>query len=66
MYPYSNHTFVVPPLSLFTSKHDSTNDYGVPVISHKQPSPVSNLTTTTHVDTDSINDEDTRYIETPI
>ena len=65
-YPSPNRKFVVPPRSLFTSQHDSNNDYSVTVISHKQPSSVSNLTTTTQIDTDSNNYGDTQYIATPI
>ena len=43
--PSLNCKFVVPPRFLFTTQHASTNYYGVTVISHMQPSPVSNLTT---------------------
>ena len=64
-YPSPNLTFVVPPLSQFTSQHDSTNDYGVTVISHKQPSTVSNLTTKTQVITYSNNDDNTQYMVIP-
>ena len=63
--PYTKHTFVVPPHVLFTSQHDSTNDYGVTVIYHKQPSPMSKLTTTMKVDTDRNNDDDIMSSETP-
>ena len=51
---------------LFTSQHDSTNDYGVTLTFHKQPSHVSNLTTATQVDTESKNDDDTQSVETTI
>ena len=33
------------------------------MIDHNQPSPVSNLTTTNHVDNDANNDEDSQYFE---
>ena len=50
-FPYqsSNHTCVLPPRSLLTSKHDRHNDCGVTVIFHKQPETMSNITTTTQV-----------------
>ena len=63
-YPFTNSAFVVPTCQLFTSQHDNTNDYGVTVIDHNQPAPVSNLTITTQVDTDSNNDDDTHSVET--
>ena len=65
-YPSPNTTSSVPPRLLFTSQHDSTNDCGVTENSHKQPSPVPNLTTTNQVDTDNNNDDDTNYVATPI
>ena len=64
-YPSHNITFIVPSRSFSRSQHDITNDYGVIVISLKQLSPISNLTTTTQVDTDSNNDDDTQYFITP-
>ena len=63
-YPSSNSIFAVPQCSLLTSKHDSTNDCSVTIISHKQNLPVSNLTTTMQVDTGRKNDEDTQYFST--
>ena len=56
--PHTNIKFIVPLLLLFISQHDITNDCGVIVISHKQNLPVSNLSTTTQVDTTSNNDDD--------
>ena len=53
-HPYPSSKFVVPTRSLFTSQYDSNNDCCVTVIVHKQPSPVSNLTTTTQVNNDRI------------
>ena len=47
LFPSTNTTFVVPSRYLLSPKHDSTNDYGVTVFAHNQPSPVSNLTTKT-------------------
>ena len=43
-----------------SSQRARTNDFGVTAIVHKQPSPVSNLTTTKKVDTDSRNDDNTQ------
>ena len=65
-YPSLNTTFVVLPSLLFTSQHDSTNYYGILVKSHNQPSPVSNLTSTTQFDNGSNNYYDTHSIETPM
>ena len=61
-YPYTNRTFFVQPQFLFSPQHDITTTYGVTIISHNQPSPVSNLTTTTEFETDRSNDDDTHYI----
>ena len=63
-YPYPNSTIFIPQHSLFTSKYDRNNNYDVAIISHKQPSPVSILTTTTQVDTNSNNDDNKQYIST--
>ena len=60
-YPSPNSTCVVSPCSLFTSQQDRSNDFGVTVIAHNQPSHVSNLTTTTQVDTDSKNYDGTHF-----
>ena len=65
-YTYFNSTFFVPLRSLFTSQHDITNDYGITLIAHKQLSPLSNLTTTIQVETDSNNYDDTQSVATPI
>ena len=64
-HPSTNSTFVVPPHLFFILQHDSTNDCGVTIIAHKQTLSVSNLTTTTNVDTDRNNDDDTQYFATP-
>ena len=64
-YPYPNTTVVVPPRSLLSSQRDSTNDCGVTVIAHTQPSPVSNLTKTNQVDTDINNYDNKQSFETP-
>ena len=66
LYKYHNSTFVVPLRLFFTSQHDSTNDCGVTVIVYNKSSFVSNITTTTHVDTDSNNDDDTHSVATLI
>ena len=63
-YPPPKTTFVVPLRSLISSQCDSTNYFGVAVISHKQPSLVLNLAATNQFDTYSNNDEDTQYIKT--
>ena len=52
--------------TLTTSQHDSTNDCGATVIAHKKTFHVSNLTTTTQVDTDSNNNDDTQFVENTI
>ena len=59
-------TFVGPPRLLFTSQHDSTNDCGVTIVSHEQILRVSNLTTTSQVDADSNNYDNTQPSVTPI
>ena len=51
---------------MLSSQHDSTNYCGVTVIDHKQPSPVSNLSTTKQFDTDSKNYDITHSFATPI
>ena len=51
---------------MLSSQHDTTNDCVGFVIAHKKPSPVSNLTTTDQVDTDSNNDDTTQYLVIPI
>ena len=63
--PYYNTTFSLLPHSLLSSQGDSTKYCGVAVISHKQASPVSHLTTTKQVDTESNNDYNTHYFSTP-
>ena len=60
-----NLKFVMPPCLFFTSQHDITNDCGITVISHKQNLPVTNLTTTTQVDTDSNNYDAKKSVSTP-
>ena len=64
-YPYPNTTFVITPPSSLSSQPDSTNDFGVTLIANNQPLPVSNITTTNQVDTDSNNDYDTWYFADP-
>ena len=49
----------------FISRHDITNDCAATTIAHNQPPPVSNLTTTTNVDTYSNNYDNTHSIENP-
>ena len=43
-YPYPNTTFFVPPCSLLSSQHNSTNYFGITIIPIKQPLAVSNIT----------------------
>ena len=65
--PYRNpdNKSVVTPHSSLSSQHDITNNSGVTLIACNQPSPTSNLTTTTPFDTDSNNDDNTLYFSTP-
>ena len=65
-YPFPNIKLVLLPHSLFTSQHNSNNNYGVTVIAYKKTWPVSKLTTPIRVDTDSNNDDNKQYFETPI
>ena len=64
-YPYPDGIFGVPPRSLFTSQHGSSNNCGVSVISYKHPTPISNLTSKTQVYTDSNNDDYIKSFATP-
>ena len=64
-YPFPKTRFVVPPHSLLSSQCDSINNCGVSAISHKQPSHVSNLTTTMQVQTDKNNDDKIQSFSTP-
>ena len=61
-----NFTFFVPPCNFLSSNCDSSNYFGVTVIYHKQPSPISNLTTTKQVDTNRKNYDNTQSFATPI
>ena len=65
-YPFPNTTAVVPPRSELLLQHDITNDCSATIFEHNQLSPVSNLTTTNHVDTDINNDDGTQSFENPI
>ena len=49
---------------MFTSQHENTYDYGITIISHKKPLPVSKLTATTQIDTDINNYDNNQYIIT--
>ena len=49
---------------MFTSQHENTYDYGITIISHKKPLPVSKLTVTTQIDIDINNDDNTQSIVT--
>ena len=64
-YPPPKTTFVVPLRSLISSQCDSTNYFGVTVISHKQPSLISKLTTKNKVDIDRNNDDEKQSLTTP-
>ena len=63
-YPYPKTILDVPPFSMLSSQHDSTNYCGLTWIGHKQPSPVSNITITNQVETYSNNDDNTQYFST--
>ena len=49
------------PCWLFTSQNNNTNDFRITIFPHKEPSPASDLTTTTQVDTGNNNDDNTQF-----
>ena len=63
-HPSPNKTFVLPSRSMYSSKNDSTRNFGASMIGLIRNSPVPNLTITNKVDADINNDDDSRYFST--
>ena len=62
--PSPNTVFVAPPRSAFLPQRDIADGCSISITAPNQPSHVSILTTTNHVDTDVNNDDGTQSFET--
>ena len=64
--PSTNTKFVVPPVYSLSPHRYRNYDFSATIFPHNKPSPVTKLTTTNKVDTDTNNDDNIQSFETPI